>query len=107
MYILAANLMDHVVEHDLLRVFIPAFRNNGEPLYLHITNQMLMALIAAVLMLYLFPKFFPSAQSDAPTGARNALEAVIEYLRLEVFRPALKENTEKFLPYLLTLFFFI
>jgi F0F1-type ATP synthase membrane subunit a len=71
MYILADEMMKHVVSHDLLQ--------------LH----------------------FRDARTDAPTGARNLFEAIIEFLRVEVFRPALKEHTDRFLPFLWTLFFFI
>ena len=92
MYLLAADMMTHVVEHELP---------------IHITNQMLMAVVVAILMLGIFPHVFKDANSDAPTGARNFFEAIIEYLRVEVFRPALKEHTDRFLPFLWTLFFFI
>src|ERR1700677_1939919 len=93
MHILAADMMNHVVEHDLIPI--------------HITNQMLMALVVAGLMLWIFPSLFKDAGTDAPTGARNFFESIIEYLRVEVFRPALKEHTDRFLPFLWTLFFFI
>jgi F0F1-type ATP synthase membrane subunit a len=76
-------------------------------LFWGITNQMLMAAVAAILMLLLFPRLFSKADATAPTGARNFFEAILEFLRLEVFRPALKENTDRFLPFLWTLFFFI
>jgi F0F1-type ATP synthase membrane subunit a len=35
------------------------------------------------------------------------MESILEFLRIEVFRPALKEHTDRFLPFLWTLFFFI
>ena len=34
-------------------------------------------------------------------------ESILEFLRVEVFRPALKEHTDRFVPFLWTLFFFI
>ncbi|HEX3358524.1 MAG TPA: F0F1 ATP synthase subunit A [Tepidisphaeraceae bacterium] len=70
-------------------------------------NQMFMALVAALLMVLIFPVLFRKARTDAPSGARNFFESILEYLRVEVFRPALKENTDRFLPFLWTLFFFI
>src|SRR5438067_4266282 len=73
----------------------------------HFTNHMLMALVAAVLMLLIFPRLFARPQSDAPTGSRNFFEAILEFLRIEVFRPALKEHTDRFVPFLWSLFFFI
>ncbi len=64
------------------------------------TNQSLMALVAAVLMLLIFPRLFPRPDSSAPSGAKNFFESILEFLRIEVFRPALKENTDKFVPFL-------
>lgn len=77
------------------------------PYGLYITNQMIMALVAAVLMLLIFPPLFGKVRSDPPTGSRNFFESILEFLRLEVFRPALKEHTDRFLPFLWTLTFFI
>src|SRR5207244_6289136 len=72
-----------------------------------VTNPMLMAVVAAVLMIFIFPSLFAKAQTEAPTGAKNFFESILEFLRVEVFRPALKEHTDRFLPFLWTLFFFI
>jgi F0F1-type ATP synthase membrane subunit a len=74
---------------------------------IHFTNQMFMVLVAAVLMLLIFPRLFPRPDSSAPAGAKNFFESILEFLRVEVFRPALKEHTDQFLPFLWTLFFFI
>jgi F0F1-type ATP synthase membrane subunit a len=74
---------------------------------LHVNNQMIMAAVAAILMLLIFPRLFPRPDSSAPTGAKNFFESILEFLRVEVFRPALKEHTDQFLPFLWTLFFFI
>ena len=43
----------------------------------------------------------------APTGMQNALEPVITFLRDEVAKPNLGHDYAKFLPFLLTVFFFI
>lgn len=96
--------MDHVVEHVLFRVTVHGVHPH---LTLDITNQMVMALIAGLLMLLIFPRLFNSASGDVPTGARNFFESIIEFLRIEVFRPALKEHTDRFAAYLWTLFFFL
>jgi F0F1-type ATP synthase membrane subunit a len=96
MQILAADPIEHVLPHHLFWL--------GP---VSVTNQMLMAVVAAILMLLIFPTLFKKAQSDAPTGVKNFFESVLEFLRVEVFRPALKEHTDRFLPYLWTLFFYI
>jgi F0F1-type ATP synthase membrane subunit a len=74
---------------------------------LHLTNHMIMALVAGLLMLWIFPKLFAKPDAEPPTGAKNLFESILEYLRLEVFRPALKEHTDRFAPFLWSLFFFI
>lgn len=74
---------------------------------LHLNNQMLMALVAAVLMLLIFPRLFNGPDSGVPTGSKNFFESILEFFRVEVFRPALKEHTDRFAPFLWTLFFFI
>ncbi len=72
-----------------------------------LTTTVIMATVAAVAMLLIFPRLFNRPDSGAPTGPKNFFESILEYLRIEVFRPALKENTDRFLPFLWTLFFFI
>src|SRR5260221_6286320 len=71
------------------------------------TNQMFMALVAALLLILILARLFKDARGDAPSGARNFFESILEYLRIEVFRPALKEHTDRFVPLLWSLFFFI
>lgn len=99
----AANPLEEVLPHTL-------HWSNHAPVRLGpflVTNQMLMAVVAAILMLLIFPALFRRAQSGPPRGARNFFEAILEFLRVEVFRPALKEHTDRFVPFLWTLFIFI
>jgi F0F1-type ATP synthase membrane subunit a len=93
----SADPLDHVLPHELFHI--------GS---LPITNQMMMAVVAAVLMLLIFPTLFRNAADGTPpSGARNFFESIMEFLRVEVIRPALKEHTDRFVPFLWTLFFFI
>lgn len=47
-------------------------------------------------------------RTSAPRGLlQNTVEALVVYIRDEVARPNLGEKTDKYLPYLLTVFFFI
>jgi len=92
----ATDPLDHVLRHDLFQV--------GP---ISISNQMVMAVVAALLMLLMFPMLFNRAHAGPPSGVRNFFESIMEFLRVEVFRPALKEHTDRFVPFLWTLFFFI
>jgi F0F1-type ATP synthase membrane subunit a len=96
-FLAAADPMEHVVPHTFFRL--------GN--WFAFNNQMLMALLAGLLMILIFPRLFKDARDDAPKGARNFFESILEFLRIEVFRPALKEHTDRFVPFLWTLFFFI
>jgi F0F1-type ATP synthase membrane subunit a len=104
---LAAASGPNPLEEVLPHVF---YRFGTDPIFhqpLILTNHMIMAMVAAILMLLIFPKLFKTADAEAPTGAKNFFESILEFLRIEVFRPALKENTDRFVPFLWTLFFFI
>jgi F0F1-type ATP synthase membrane subunit a len=92
----AADPMDEVLPHTLFPLGPFGF-----------TNQVLMCIISAALMLLIFPALFARASSSPPTGTKNFFESIMEFLRVEVFRPALKEHTDRFVPFLWTLFFFI
>jgi F0F1-type ATP synthase membrane subunit a len=92
----ASDPLDHVLRHDLFHL--------GPVI---VSNQMVMAVVAALFMLLIFPTLFGRAQSGPPSGSRNFFESIMEFLRVEVFRPALKEHTDRFVPFLWTLFFFI
>src|SRR3954467_15187303 len=93
---LAADPLEHVLPHYLFSI-------GG----IKVNNQMFMALVAGILMLLTFPVLFRRPIGDAPRGATNFFESILEFLRVEVFRPALKEHTDRFVPFLWTVFFFI
>ncbi len=100
-YLLASSdPIEHILPHP-----ITSFTLGGHEVI--VTNQMLMALVAAVLMILIFPVLFRKANTEAPRGARNFFEAILSFLRDDVIRPALKENTDRFVPFLWSLFFFI
>src|SRR3954465_10646565 len=89
--------IDHVKRHYLF--------NLGP---FEVTNQMAMAVVAAVLMAITFLWLFNKPNlHEPPSGLRNFFESILEFLRVEVIRPALKEHTDRFVPFLWTIFFFI
>lgn len=95
------NPLEHVQAHELFH-----FGSEPHPWFVF-NNHMLMATIAGGLMLFIFPRLFKKPIVGAPTGATNFFESILEYLRVEVIRPALKQNTDRFVPFLWTVFFFI
>jgi len=70
--------------------------------------QMFLALILLlVLMIGVANKYKKNGAKVAPSGFQNAIEPVITFVRDEVGKPNLGHAYEKFMPYLLTVFFFI
>ncbi len=71
--------------------------------------QMLLVLIVFTWVMLSIAKKYRSGQgvSSAPKGAQSLLEPVIVFVRDEVAKPNLGESQGKYLPFLLTVFFFI
>ncbi len=123
MLILASHdPVDHVLPHRFFELLpfnfnfgvkqIPLLNIDFGPPNLYFTNHLLMTLVAAVLCLLLFPRIARSytrvgSKPQAPRGAANLLEAVLQFLREDVARPILAHRTDAFMPFLWTLFFFI
>ena len=71
--------------------------------------QMILALTLLVIVLINVAKKYKKGigTKQAPTGFQNAIEPVITFVRDEVAKPNLGHDYHKYLPYLLTIFFFI
>jgi len=99
-----ADLLEHIQTHKMSDQ--PLFHLFGQPV--HLTTHIFMMILAAILMLIIFPIIGARAKkSPVPTGMHNFFEAILTYLRNEVFVPALGENADRFVPFLWTLFFFV
>jgi F-type H+-transporting ATPase subunit a len=77
-----------------------------------LTRNVVQTLIAMFffvwLMLYIAKKYKKGhGVISAPSGAQNAIEVIVDFLIEYVAKPYLGRNYTKYLPYLLTLFFFI
>ncbi len=75
-----------------------------------ITKNVAMLLINATLMVLVFlavAKGYKKNKGAAPSGIQSFIEPIIMFVRDEIVKPNIGHNYEKFLPYLLTLFFFI
>jgi len=68
-------------------------------------------LISLILMLWLFltvAKAYSRREGKAPTGVQNLIEPIILFIRDDIAKPSIGEKKYmRFLPYLLTIFFFI
>jgi F-type H+-transporting ATPase subunit a len=77
---------------------------------LSITKNVAMLLINAALLLFVFmavAKGYKKNLGKAPSGVQSFMEPVIVFVRDEIVKPNIGKHYEKYLPYMLTLFFFI
>ena len=77
---------------------------------LSITKNVASMLLSAVILILLMStvaKSFVKNRGKAPKGIQSFIEPIIFFIRDEVVIPNVGPKYEKFLPYLLTLFFFI
>lgn len=81
------------------------------PLDLSITKVVLSIIFSCIVLLIIFigvAKKYQSNPNKAPSGLQSALEPLILFVRDDIVKPTIGEkNYEKYMPYLLTLFFFI
>ncbi len=71
-----------------------------------VNNHILMFVVAALLLLIFIP-ITARKKALVPTGFRNFLESILQYIRNEVARPALGKDADKFVPFLWTMFLLI
>lgn len=84
---------------------------NVQVLDFSLTRNVVQMFIAVILLLVLMSniakKYKTNGSHKAPTGFQNAVEPVITFIRDEVGKPNLGRKYEKYMPYLLSVFFFI
>jgi len=82
----------------------------AELLDFSITKTTFAVFITAILMLLIFlsiAKAYKKRPNEAPKGLQSFLEPIILFVRDDVAKPSIGKNYEKYMPYLLTIFFFI
>ncbi len=75
-----------------------------------ITKNVLMLFIVASIILIVFTSVargFKKNVGNAPKGIQSVFEPIIIYIRDEIVKPNIGEKYERYLPYMLTLFFFV
>lgn len=75
---------------------------------LSITRHVVFMMLAAILLIVIFKKVANTYKKDrVPKGISNFMEILIVFVRDDVVKPAIGKGYEKFMPFLLTIFFFI
>ena len=83
--------------------------NAIQPLDLSITKNVASMLLSVIVLLLLFGLAGSSSKKNqgAPKGLASFLEPLVVFVRDDIVKPNVGEGYKKYLPYLLTLFFFI
>ncbi|MCS7188475.1 MAG: F0F1 ATP synthase subunit A [Bacteroidia bacterium] len=77
---------------------------------LSLTKTGFQLLLVGIILLWIgraAARFYAEAGVTPPKGIARWIEPIILFIRDEVVRPSLHKHTERFLPYLLSVFFFI
>jgi len=75
-----------------------------------ITKNVLTLFILAIAVFWIFTSVargFKKNEGSAPSGIQSFFEPIIIYIRDEIVKPNIGPKYERYLPYLLTLFFFV
>lgn len=74
-----------------------------------ITKNVLQMMIGALILFLIMSSAARKYKNGikSPSGMQNLIEVLVSFVRDEVVKPMLGKNTDKYLPYLLTIFFFI
>lgn len=91
----AGDPTSHVLPHRL-------FELGGHP----VTNHMFMLALAAVVLMIVLP-LAAATRGIVPSGLRNMVEAVLQFLREGLARPILGAATDRYIPVVWTIFFLV
>ena len=106
-HIYSVNAEGHKIVESTAKDGTPVYK---APLDVSMTKTVVGMFLAIIIMLLMFvsvAKAYKKRENQAPTGLQNALEPLILFVRDEIAKPSIGKRYEKFLPYLLTIFFFI
>ncbi len=80
------------------------------PFDISLTKNVLSLLISLALLMFIFisvANSYKKSPGKAPKGMQSFLEPLILFIRDDIAKASIQKNHEKYLPYLLTVFFFI
>jgi len=104
-----ANPLTHVVDHP----WIEMGRDGPLSRFTILSNHVIMMAIAAGLLMLFIPRLVRRGVEGeelgrlVPRGGRNLIEVICAFLREVVAKPNLGPYTDRFIPYIWTVFFFI
>lgn len=105
----AADPMDHVYQW----IYVKPGDHADMLGFTILSNHVIMQILAALLLVLLLPRFVKLRDSgDAvndltPRGFGNFIESICDYLRKNVAQPILHDYTDRFIPYIWSVFFYV
>jgi F-type H+-transporting ATPase subunit a len=107
-----SSIMHHILDSNEIEIpftqaVIPLPHLHLGPIDISITKHVVMMWIVSAILIAVLVSAARRAKEPVPRGMRNVLETLILYIRDEVARRAIPEGADRFVPYLLTTFFFI
>lgn len=110
----ATVAVGHITENKATKQFSVEYNAQNLPISrssfydFSITRTVFTMLLTALIMLVLFPAIAGGyKKSQVPTGVRGFFEPIIQFIRDDVAVPNLGDKVSRYLPFLLTVFFFI
>ena len=105
-------ILHHIMDSNYLdfepfgKIYLPHFELLG--IDLSITKHVFFMWVVALLLVIILATVAKSyRKSLIPRGLTNFIEIIIVFVRDEIVKPTIGHGYERFLPYLLTIFFFI
>lgn len=102
------NPLNHVVQHPIFQVGEGVFGT-----FTLLSNHIIMQIIAALIVCLIIPRALRKRAGQdeigrlVPTGFGNAIEGLCALLRKHVAEPVLGAHTDRFIPYIWSVFFFV
>ncbi|HXV74994.1 MAG TPA: F0F1 ATP synthase subunit A [Candidatus Polarisedimenticolaceae bacterium] len=107
-----SSILHHILDANEIEVFVPTLKIHLPQLELFgvdvsITKHVVMMWVAALLLIGLTRVAVRQCGDPVPRGLRNAFEVLVLFIRNEVARKSIGAGADRYVPYLLTTFFFI
>ncbi len=107
---MSSSPLDHIVQHPIKTVEAEAGLLTPEGKITVFSDHISMILLAGVLLVAFVPMAVRKRggiNNLVPKGLGNAIEFICSFLREQVGRPYLGKHTDRFIPYIWSVFFFI
>jgi F-type H+-transporting ATPase subunit a len=107
-----SSILHHILDSSELEVFVPSIKIPLPHIELFgldvsITKHVVMMWLAALVLIVLTRVAVRQCREPVPRGIRNAFEVLVVFIRDEVGMKSIGPGFERYVPYLLTTFFFI